>query len=281
MTTRSNRFEDLELETMLLGRHLAPLRRPRSEDRRLERSGYTLLSRLRVQEPMSIGELSDALGLDVSTLNRQTAALTRSGYLERVPDPDGGMARKFRVTQAGVEQLESDRRAMPRDFAASWRTGRQLMWIGSWCCCVASTPTSNGWTGSPGRATDPSCRSIPTTRPGSALHRSVPLVGRVSGGGRVLVVGDVVAPRGVVVLPHGQVGHEVVGQGAVPVLLAGRGVDGVAGAMIDDPPPRVRRGRCLGDVEGLAEAWLCQAVRAHGVKRTVLTRSRDGPRRGR
>ena len=111
MTTRSNRFEDRELETMLLGRHLAPLRRPRSEERRLERSGYTLLSRLRVQEPMSIGELSDALGLDVSTLNRQTAALTRSGYLERVPDPDGGMARKFRVTQAGVEQLESDRRA--------------------------------------------------------------------------------------------------------------------------------------------------------------------------
>ena len=115
MTPPVNRVEtlaeELELETMLLGRHLIPLRRPHADDDRvLERSGYTLLSRIRAQGLMSISELSEALRLDVSTLNRQTAALTKSGYLERVPDPEGGIARKFRVTQPGIQQLEADRR---------------------------------------------------------------------------------------------------------------------------------------------------------------------------
>ncbi len=115
MTSPVNRVEslaeELELETMLLGRHLIPLRRPHTgDDRLLERSGYTLLSRIRVQGLMSISELSEALSLDVSTLNRQTAALTKSGYLERVADPEGGIARKFRVTQTGIQQLEADRR---------------------------------------------------------------------------------------------------------------------------------------------------------------------------
>ena len=111
MTRRTDKLGEFELETMLLARHLTPLRRPRSEERRLERSGFTLLARIRSQGLMSISELSDALGLDVSTLNRQTAALTRSGHLERVPDPDGGLARKFRVTGSGIEQLECDREA--------------------------------------------------------------------------------------------------------------------------------------------------------------------------
>jgi len=116
MTSPVNRVEslaeELELETMLLGRHLIPLRRPHADDDRvLERSGYTLLSRIRAQGLMSINELSEALRLDVSTLNRQTAALRKSGYLERVADPEGGIARKFRVTQPGIEQLEADRRA--------------------------------------------------------------------------------------------------------------------------------------------------------------------------
>ncbi|MFC7466746.1 MarR family winged helix-turn-helix transcriptional regulator [Actinomadura keratinilytica] len=58
---------------------------------------------------MSIGELSDAFGLDASTLNRQTAAMLRAGLAERVPDPEGGMARKFRMTDAGVDALREER----------------------------------------------------------------------------------------------------------------------------------------------------------------------------
>ncbi|MDF6018083.1 MarR family transcriptional regulator [Streptomyces sp. JH34] len=100
----------IEFETMLLGRHLqlgAP--RSRRDGGRLDRSAYTLLSRIRVQGPMSIGQLSDAFGLDASTLNRQTAAMLRAGLVERIPDPDGGIARKFRITSEGELGLAAER----------------------------------------------------------------------------------------------------------------------------------------------------------------------------
>lgn len=102
--------EEVEYEQMLLGRHsLADHRGGRHKNALLDRSAYTLLSRLRVQGPMSNGELSDAFGLDASTLNRQTAAVTRAGLAERIADPDGGMARKFRITARGTELLDAER----------------------------------------------------------------------------------------------------------------------------------------------------------------------------
>jgi DNA-binding MarR family transcriptional regulator len=90
---------------MLLSRHEVMPRRAR----RLERSAYIMLSRIRLQGPMSIGELSDAFGLDASTLNRQTAAAMRAGLLERIPDPAGGIARKFRITAKGAQLLDEER----------------------------------------------------------------------------------------------------------------------------------------------------------------------------
>lgn len=92
---------------MVLGRHLTPL--TLGSGLQLERSAYTLLSRLTVEGPMSLGELSDAFGLDVSTLNRQTAKMAKEGLVRRVPDPDGGVARKFEVTEGGAAKLASDR----------------------------------------------------------------------------------------------------------------------------------------------------------------------------
>ncbi|MFF5900485.1 MarR family winged helix-turn-helix transcriptional regulator [Streptomyces argenteolus] len=100
----------IEFETMLLGRHLqlgAP--RARRNGGRLDRSAYTLLSRIRMEGPMSIGQLSDAFGLDASTLNRQTAAMLRAGLVERIPDPEGGIARKFRITDEGASSLDAER----------------------------------------------------------------------------------------------------------------------------------------------------------------------------
>ncbi|OPG14313.1 MarR family winged helix-turn-helix transcriptional regulator [Microbispora sp. GKU 823] len=88
----------IEFETMLLGRH-----------RQLDRSAYLLLSRIHMTGPMSIGQLSDAFGLDVSTLNRHTSALLRAGLVERIPDPDGGIARKFRLTEEGERWLGEER----------------------------------------------------------------------------------------------------------------------------------------------------------------------------
>ncbi|MFE9835291.1 MarR family winged helix-turn-helix transcriptional regulator [Streptomyces sp. NPDC005551] len=95
---------------MLLSRHgLMHHRNGRRKGGLLERSAYILLSRIRVQGPMSIGELSDAFGLDASTLNRQTAAAMRAGLVERIPDPEGGMARKFRLTDEGARLLDEER----------------------------------------------------------------------------------------------------------------------------------------------------------------------------
>lgn len=97
----------IEFETMLLGRHSlnAHLRRPDH----LERSAYLVLRRLRMEGPMSIGELSEAFGLDNSTVHRQTAAMMKGGLVERIPDPGGGVARKFRITEEGERRVRADR----------------------------------------------------------------------------------------------------------------------------------------------------------------------------
>ncbi|GAA3634772.1 MarR family winged helix-turn-helix transcriptional regulator [Kineosporia mesophila] len=104
-----NRSAEIEYEQMLLARHsLVTVNRQHL----LERSAYILLCRIEVQGRMSISELSEALGLDVSTLNRQTAAAMRAGLLERIADPDGGIARKFVITQQGSELLVAQRSMM-------------------------------------------------------------------------------------------------------------------------------------------------------------------------
>lgn len=90
---------------------------------RLDRSAYFLLSFLDTEGALSIGQLADALGLDVSTVNRQTGALLRAGLLERIPDPKGGLARKLRATTLGAERLAADRERRRAGLArvlASW-----------------------------------------------------------------------------------------------------------------------------------------------------------------
>lgn len=99
---------EVEYEQMLLSRHGFL----RSRAGELDRSAYVLLSRIRVQGPMSISELSDAFGLDASTLQRQTTAAMRSGLVERIPDPAGGMARKFRITDKGEQMLNEERESL-------------------------------------------------------------------------------------------------------------------------------------------------------------------------
>ncbi|MER5362365.1 MarR family transcriptional regulator [Streptomyces sp. NPDC002785] len=100
-------LDQIEFETMLLGRYMNLL--TYRGNRRLDRSAYILLSRIEAEGPLSISRLSDAFGLDTSTLNRQTAAMLRAGVVERIPDPEGGIARKFVITAEGKRRLDSDR----------------------------------------------------------------------------------------------------------------------------------------------------------------------------
>jgi DNA-binding MarR family transcriptional regulator len=106
----ARRTDMVEFEQMVLSRYGLPqLSGGRRRGGLLEHSSYILLSRLHVQGPMSIGELSAAFKLDASTLNRQTAAAMRDGLVERIPDPEGGMARKFRATGKGERLLQEER----------------------------------------------------------------------------------------------------------------------------------------------------------------------------
>ncbi len=99
----------VEFEHMVLGRHQLSSARLRKEQGRLERSAYVMLCRIRIQGPMSIGELSEAFQLDTSTVNRQTAHAVRAGLLQRIPDPEGGMARKFQLTPEGEREVDGER----------------------------------------------------------------------------------------------------------------------------------------------------------------------------
>ncbi|MFJ1746597.1 MarR family winged helix-turn-helix transcriptional regulator [Streptomyces sp. NPDC088116] len=101
--------EQIEREMLILTRHreMASPRRLGSEA--LDRSAYVLLSRIEVQGPMSVADFVDAFGLAASTFNRQTTALLKEGLVERTLDPDGGVARKFRITRMGRDRLKADR----------------------------------------------------------------------------------------------------------------------------------------------------------------------------
>jgi DNA-binding MarR family transcriptional regulator len=100
----------VELAAMLIGRHLSLLTSPdRRRAGRLDRVSYTLLTRLEA-DPLTLAELGRVLGIDVSTVNRRTAGLVEAGVLERFPDPDGGIARRFRLTPVGRRLLASEQR---------------------------------------------------------------------------------------------------------------------------------------------------------------------------
>ncbi|MFD6463964.1 MarR family winged helix-turn-helix transcriptional regulator, partial [Streptomyces roseolus] len=43
------------------------------------------------------------------TINRQVGSMLKQGLVERVPDPEGGIARKIRASAEGLAQLAHDR----------------------------------------------------------------------------------------------------------------------------------------------------------------------------
>ncbi|MEV0295300.1 MarR family transcriptional regulator [Nocardia sp. NPDC050710] len=98
----------LVFELTLLSRHFPAslLRRPGFQ---LDRSAFVILTRLEIDAPLSLRELSAAFQLDISTINRQVGAMLKQGLVDRVPDPDGGIARKVRASEKGLKLLASDR----------------------------------------------------------------------------------------------------------------------------------------------------------------------------
>ncbi|RCG16282.1 MarR family transcriptional regulator [Streptomyces diacarni] len=108
MDEEERRLIDLERELTLLCRHFVASRGPRS-GQTLERSAYVLLTRLEAGDPLTLKELAHTFQVNVSTINRQVSPMLKMGLVERIPDPDGGMARKYRPTTLGLERLRVDR----------------------------------------------------------------------------------------------------------------------------------------------------------------------------
>ncbi|MGS2806356.1 MarR family winged helix-turn-helix transcriptional regulator [Nocardia sp. MW-W600-9] len=100
-------FTRLVFELNLISRHF-PTTTRRRPGFALDRSAFLILTRLDLGEPLSLRELSEAFQLDISTINRQVGAMLKQDLVERVPDPDGGVARKVRATAAGKAALAAD-----------------------------------------------------------------------------------------------------------------------------------------------------------------------------
>lgn len=102
-------FARLVFELNLISRHF-PTTSRRRPGFQLDRSAFLILTRLDLGEPLSLKELSEAFQLDISTINRQVGAMLKQQLVQRVPDPDGGLARKIRATAEGKAALAADRK---------------------------------------------------------------------------------------------------------------------------------------------------------------------------
>lgn len=102
-------FARLVFELNLIARHY-PATARRVPGFALDRSAFLILTRLELGDPMSLRELSEAFRLDISTINRQVGAMLKQQLVERVPDPDGGVARKIRATAEGRAALAAEQK---------------------------------------------------------------------------------------------------------------------------------------------------------------------------
>jgi DNA-binding MarR family transcriptional regulator len=70
------------------------------------------------KEPSTIGSLSTALGVDISTMSRNVSVLERNGYLARRRSTDDGRIVQVRLTLKGKKAL-TDLRCGERDVLAN------------------------------------------------------------------------------------------------------------------------------------------------------------------
>ncbi len=89
----------------------------------VDRAGTPLLRALEAAGPMRLGELADRLSVEAPHVTRQVQRLERTGYVERVPDPDDRRAQRVRLTAQGADAVACIRAAGLRRMAealAAW-----------------------------------------------------------------------------------------------------------------------------------------------------------------
>ena len=118
-----NTFAQIAYEQMLNSRYALQNHPAHRFSAGLDRSATVLLARLSVAEPMTIAELAEAFGLDISTIHRQVAAAIKAGLIERIDDPAGGQAKKHQPTAEGSRLLAAEfayREATTREIMQGW-----------------------------------------------------------------------------------------------------------------------------------------------------------------
>lgn len=76
-------------------------------------------------EPLRIGALAEAVHSDISTVSRQTSALTAGGLVTKVSDPDDRRVQLVALTDEGhklTASLREQRSAWMQDLLADWDT---------------------------------------------------------------------------------------------------------------------------------------------------------------
>jgi DNA-binding MarR family transcriptional regulator len=113
MRGREHLLDAIERELTLVSRHQLAS----TSKGTLERSAYLMMSRIDATGPMTARELATALQLEISTVTRQVGAMLRERVVERIQDPDGGPARRLRITSVGAARLAADRKHYRRGLA--------------------------------------------------------------------------------------------------------------------------------------------------------------------
>ena len=80
--------------------------------------GWALLLPLEREGDLRCSALAASAGIDVSVASRQLAALERSGYVRRRPDPRDGRAALLQLTDRGADALATSR-ALRSEWALS------------------------------------------------------------------------------------------------------------------------------------------------------------------
>ena len=111
-------LDSLIYEQMLMQRHAVHSTMPFGRQPHLDRSATLLLARLEAEGPMTVAQLSDAFGLDISTVHRQLAAAIKRGLIEKIRDPQGGTAWLHRPSDEGKARLSEEFEGRRQSFAA-------------------------------------------------------------------------------------------------------------------------------------------------------------------
>lgn len=113
-------FEQIAYEVILLTRYAAQNLPAIKRETIMDRSALILLSRLDAQGPMTVNELAEAFGLNVSTVHRQLKAAIANDLIETIEDPENP-AKLHRPTANGMDTLDRELSARREDLAKIYK----------------------------------------------------------------------------------------------------------------------------------------------------------------